>query len=123
MPPEVEILVNPIMLDCAVPEETIMEFLGKIMGGKPPYSIGWKVLDPGEASDLHRPAVEKLEIRGHSSVILLDQAPEYMVVFQVTDACGQENEARVVVACEETIKKSDNLFFQQNRRLPGTPHN
>jgi hypothetical protein len=116
--PEVEIVVDPIVLDCSNPNESLVQFFGRISGGKGPYRISWKVMDPKLAVSLYHPREEKVPVFGYTPVIQVDSSPDYLVSLQVTDACGIETEERVLITCEEQIKKMKTIFVQHQRELP-----
>jgi hypothetical protein len=115
--PEVEIQVDPLVLDCSSPDESLIQFSGKISGGKGPYRISWRVMDEALVS-LYQPRDEKVPVLGHTPVIRVDSPPNYVVSLQVVDACGTEAEERVLITCGEQIKKTNNVFFQQQKELP-----
>lgn len=116
--PDVDIRVDPIMLDCANPEESLIQFSGKISGGKSPYRISWRVMDESLSRSLYQPRDEKVPVDGYTAVIQVDAPPNYTVLLQVVDACGTENEKRVLITCEEQIKKGNTLFIQQHKQVP-----
>ncbi|MBT0813058.1 hypothetical protein KIH41_17350 [Litoribacter ruber] len=115
--PEVEILVNPVELNCEKPEETRFEFYGVIEGGFPPYDIEWDVNGNGAAP--RKPMSFHIPISGYTSGIEVDLAPNYNVILRVRDGCGTEVEKMVYITCEEKNKNYNTLFFQQLRRDKG----
>lgn len=116
--PEVEIQVDPITMDCANPEESLIQFSGIISGGKGPYRISWQVINESLSHSLYQPRNEKVPVYGYTPIIQVDSPPNYIVSLQVVDACGTESERRVLITCEEQINKANTLFIQQHRQLP-----
>ena len=74
------------------------------------------------SQSLYQPRNEKVPVYGFAPIIQVDSAPNYMVSLQVVDACGTESEKRVLVTCEEQIKKVDTVFIQKKKDLPLVPN-
>ncbi|WP_143961179.1 hypothetical protein [Litoribacter populi] len=117
--PEVEILINPLTLDCEVLDNTLFEFYGLINGGTPPFTINWTILERSTSPDNVKTLSFQVPVAGYTSGIEVALPPSYNVILNVQDACGSEVEKAVLISCEEKHKNVNTLFFQQLRRDNG----
>lgn len=118
--PTVEILVDPISMDCENPSESLVELVGKIEGGRGPYTVEWEVTDEFRQKALYVPRRDKVPKSGITPVIQLDTAPNYSVLVKVTDACGMEAENRIYFVCDKEGKSPNTLFFHSVKPYPST---
>jgi hypothetical protein len=108
------IIVKPKYLSCQDDNgSNLVEFYGEVNGGRAPYKANWYVLNARRTDFLYQPANVIVPSPGMTSSITVDQAPEYYVLLQVTDACGNEQLATVQVVCQKNEKKVNTLFFQK----------
>jgi hypothetical protein len=116
----VEILVNPIELECDGLSASVVEFYGQIKGGKGPYVVSWYVLNSSRSDFLYQPREETLASSGKTMSVTVDKSPDYYVVLYVKDACGSEEQQIVNMVCEESRKKINTIFVQESGT--GFPH-
>ena len=110
----ISILVDPKYLACENPTgSNLVEFFGQVSGGKAPYKANWYVLNAYRTDLLYQPAHITVPSPGLTSSVQIDKAPEYLVVFHIMDACGNEQVATVQIVCEQNEKKVNTLFFQK----------
>ncbi len=110
--PQVNILVNPIRMKCEKSEPGTVEFYGQISGGKTPYTTSWYIMNQSRSTLLYQPRQEVIARPGNTPVVTVDATPEYVVVLNVVDACGNEVTRQVVVTCQENEKKINTLFIE-----------
>lgn len=118
--PTVEILVDPLSMDCDNPTESLVELIGKIEGGRGPYTVEWEVTDEFRQHTLYVPRRDKVPKSGITPAIRLDNAPNYSVLVKVTDACGMKAENRINIVCAQAGKSPSTLFFHNLKPLPST---
>jgi hypothetical protein len=111
--PEVNILVNPLNIECNGLSEDVVEFYGEIKGGKAPYTVTWFILNNARTDFLYQPREQILSAAGKTSVITVDQNPDYYVVLFVKDACGGFQQKVVNLVCEERRKKINTIFAEE----------
>ncbi len=87
-PPEVSIFVNPLNVACSDPNGNAVEFYGKISGGKAPYTVSWYILNDSRTAFLYQPREQVIKRPGNTMVVLVDKSPDYFVMLEVKDACG-----------------------------------
>lgn len=121
--PEVEIFVNPVSLQCGAPKGNLIDFYGKIKGGKAPYEVEWTVTNGAQSSLLYRPGKVTVREPGTTPAVQVDHTPSYYVQLLVTDACGSQGRQIVHVRCQNQEDKANSLLFQPVPSLPpgGTP--
>jgi hypothetical protein len=110
--PQVNILVNPIRMKCEKSEPGTVEFYGQISGGKTPYTTNWYILDQNRINLIYQPRQDIITRPGNTPVVTVDATPEYVVVLNVVDACGNEVIRQVVVTCDSKDKKINTLFIE-----------
>jgi hypothetical protein len=111
--PEVSIFVNPLNIECNGLSEDVVEFYGEIKGGKAPYTVSWFILNSARADFLYQPLEEIIKMSGKTSVVTVDQNPDYYVVLFVKDACGGSQQKVVNLVCEERRKKINTIFVEE----------
>jgi hypothetical protein len=110
--PVVDIVVNPILLQCDDLSTSLVEFVGSIKGGKAPFTVNWLVVDGSREHLLYQPHETVIQEDGLTPVITVDKRPDYHVVLQVKDACGNIEKKEVHLMCEEKDKKVNTLFVE-----------
>jgi len=111
--PVIDIFVDPVSLECNNPLGAhIVKFYGQIDGGKSPYNIDWYVLNNSRTDFLFQPTAEQIARPGKASVITVDQAPDYYVLFKVRDACGSIQQKMVHMTCAGGKKKINSVFVE-----------
>jgi hypothetical protein len=110
--PQVNILVNPIRMKCEKSEPGTVEFYGQISGGKTPYTTNWYILNQSRTNLMYQPRQDVIVRPGNTPVVTVDATPEYVVVLNVVDACGNEATQQVVVTCDTKEKKINTLFIE-----------
>lgn len=110
--PQVNILVNPIRMKCEKSEPGTVEFYGQISGGKTPYTTSWYIMNQSRTNLMYQPRQDVIARPGNTPVVTVDAAPEYVVVLNVVDACGNEVTQQVVVTCDTKEKKINTLFIE-----------
>ncbi len=116
--PTVDILVNPIRMECKALTGNLVEFYGQISGGKTPYQVNWYVLNQAQSDFLYQPREEIIAEPGKTMVIYVNKNPDYYVLVHVKDACGNEQKQMVHVLCSDKKKKINTLFVEPLRELP-----
>lgn len=111
-PPEVSIFVNPIHIACADPAGNTVEFYGKIAGGKAPYTVAWYILNDARTGFLYQPREEVIKRPGNTMVVRVDKNPDYYVMLEVKDACGNQQRRMVNLVCEDEKKKINTVFLE-----------
>lgn len=111
--PGVEIYVNPIALDCEGVDPFLVEFYGMIEGGKPPFTVNWYVMNKEKDGLLNQPLEEIIKRPGHTSVIQVDSKPDYYVLLNVLDGCGNEMQRVVHMTCKDALKKINTIFIEK----------
>jgi hypothetical protein len=110
--PQVNILVNPIRMKCEKSESGTVEFYGQISGGKTPYTTSWYIMNENRTNLMYQPRQDIIARPGTTPVVTVDATPEYVVVLNVVDACGNEVTQQVVVTCDTKEKKINTLFIE-----------
>lgn len=99
--PEVAIHVNPVKMACDQEAgKTQVEFYATIKGGRGPYEMHWYVLDESMQSLLYQPRIEKLKDASKGMMITVAEWPDYYVLLQVDDQCGNTTRNMVEVTCQ-----------------------
>lgn len=119
--PAVNIFVNPVHLECSALTGNVVEFYGGISGGKPPYKVSWYVMNEHRTDFLYQPREEVIERPGNTMVIRVDKNPDYYVMLQVRDACGNEEKQMVNLLCEDGKKQIHTLFVEPLKQPPLQP--
>lgn len=109
---QVDIIVNPIHLECASLSESGVEFYGDIRNGKAPYLLRWYVMNNNKSEFLYQPTEEILQHVNETSFIRVDQQPDFYVMLYAKDACGNIGQKMVHLICEEGKKKINSLFVE-----------
>lgn len=117
-PPKVNLLVNPVHLQCKEVAGNLVEFYGEISGGKTPYQVSWYVLNNERTDFLYQPREEVITVPGNTMVIRVDKNPDYYVMLHVRDACGNEQKQMVHLVCQGKKKKINTLFVEPLKELP-----
>jgi len=117
-PPKVNLLVNPVHLQCKELTGNLVEFYGEISGGKTPYQVSWYVLNNDRTDFLYQPREEVVTVPGNTLVIRVDKNPDYYVMLHVRDACGNEQKQIVHLVCQGKKKKINTLFVEPLKELP-----
>jgi hypothetical protein len=118
--PEVNIMVNPVQMECDGVTPNVVEFYGEIKGGKAPYTVSWFVLNSSRNDFLYQPRQETIANAGKTMVITVDKSPEYSVVLHVKDACGNTQQKAVNLVCEDSRKKINTIFVEE-KSYPMSP--
>lgn len=111
-PPEVSIFVNPLHVACSDPSGNTVEFYGKIAGGKAPYTVAWYILNDARTGFLYQPREEVIKRPGNTMVVRVDKNPDYYVMLEVKDACGNSQRKMVNLVCEDEKKKINTVFLE-----------
>jgi hypothetical protein len=111
--PLASIMINPLAIGCKDLKQSTVEFYGVINGGSAPYAIHWYVLNAAKSDFLFQPREEMLQVEGKTSLITVDQNPEYTVALYVKDACGKEAKQLVTISCADSKKKINSLFLEE----------
>ena len=106
------IFVNPKYLTCDDISGNLVEFYGEIEGGKPPYTVRWYVMNDQRSSFLYQPRTQRIEKAGSTASIQVDKSPEYYVIMDVHDTCGNEQHQVVSIVCKRNKKKVNTVFFE-----------
>lgn len=109
--PVIDIVVNPLAMKCDGLSASVAEFYGNVKGGKAPYTINWVITNSNRTDLLYQPR-EEVITTGRSSVITVDKAPDYYVLLQVKDACGNVEQKMVHLMCGERKKKVSTIFVE-----------
>ncbi len=99
------IFVNPRFLKCDDLSGNLVEFYGEIEGGKPPYTVRWYVMNEQRSEFLYQPRTQRIEKAGSTAAIEVDKSPEYYVIMDVRDICGNEQHQVVSIICKRNKKK------------------
>jgi hypothetical protein len=118
--PLVDIIVNPIQMECNG-LQSVVEFFGDVRGGKAPYQLSWYILNESRSDFLYQPRQETIESPGKTMAVTVDKNPEYYVALYVTDACGNTGEKVVNLVCEDKKKKINTIFVEEFKRPPLAP--
>jgi hypothetical protein len=110
--PNVGIIVNPLQLQCDGVSPASVEFVGDINGGKTPYTIQWAVLNNERTALLYQPLEEIIRVDGKTSVITVGKSPDYYVILEVKDACGNIVRKEVHMVCDMPTKKINTVFVE-----------
>jgi hypothetical protein len=110
--PDIDLLINPINLNCDGVSENMVEYYGNIQGGKPPYKVDWFVLNDQRTDFLYQPREERVLRSGNTPYIQVDKSPDYYVLFYVQDACGSVSEKMIHLTCGERQKKVNTIFVE-----------
>jgi len=116
--PVVNIVVNPVLVNCGRPEGNVIEYYGSITGGKASYTVEWTVTNAAQSALLYQPSMSTIPKPGTTPVIRIDESPGYMVNLLVTDGCGKKGEQTISVRCEKNAEKPNVLLFQPVTTLP-----
>lgn len=116
--PVVSIIVNPVQLLCDGISATVVEFVGDILGGKAPYTIQWAVMNNNRTGLLYQPLEEVIGTSGITSAITVDKAPDYYVILEVKDACGNIVRKEVHMMCEAKEKRISTIFVEPITTVP-----
>ncbi|MBT1708773.1 hypothetical protein KK062_11085 [Fulvivirgaceae bacterium PWU5] len=119
--PTVNIFVNPLHLECSALTGNVVEFYGAISGGKPPYKVNWYIMNKHRTGFLYQPREEMIERAGNTMVVRVDKNPDYYVMVQVRDACGNEERQMVNLMCEDGKKQIHTLFVEPLKQTPELP--
>lgn len=111
-PPKAEIVVSPMLLNCEVPTENLVEFYATISGGRPPYDVQWFVLNEDKSTLLYNPHKERIMDQGNGAVVIVDKPPAYHVLLQVTDICGYETKKIVSIGCKGKRDVHHSIFIE-----------
>jgi len=106
----VDIMVNPLNVSCSALEGNNVEFYGAIQKGKAPYLVHWYVMNSNRTDFLYQPREESITADGQTSALIVDKAPSYYVVLDVTDACGTNAKKIVLLECQDNKKKINTIF-------------
>lgn len=107
------IYVNPLKVDCEeLSKANVVYYYGQISGGKAPYEVTWFVINKHQTSLLYQPRKENVLKAGHTPTITITDIPDYYVLMNVKDACGNENQQMVQLVCEGEKEKINTLFVQ-----------
>jgi len=115
--PTLDIIMNPISLNCEIPSNSVAEFYGSISGGKAPYTVNWVVANDNQSALLYQPKQEVIENADRSSMITVDKAPAYYVLMQVKDACGEIEQKVLYVSCDNKNRKVNTIFVEPLHNL------
>lgn len=110
--PKIDLVANPVELDCDAEFGNLVEFYGQVSGGKAPYKTSWVIMNGEKTDFLYQPRSEVLPKPGKSMVIQIDQNPAYYVLFQVEDACGNQVEKMIYLSCNPSDKQINTLFIE-----------
>jgi len=110
--PDIDLVVNPISLDCDAIAKNLVEFYGEIKGGKAPYKVDWFVLNDARTDFLYQPKEERILQAGTTAYIQVDRDLDYYVLLYVQDACGSIKKKMVHMTCEERKKKINTIFLE-----------
>lgn len=108
----INILVNPLILTCDDLSENLVEFYGEVENGKAPYNLQWYVMNSKRSEFLYQPKEETVQHGDQTSMIQVDQQPDYYVLLFVKDACGNMQQKMVNLICEEGKKRINSLFVE-----------
>jgi len=111
-PPDVSIFVNPLHVACTDPNGNTVEFYGKISGGKAPYTVSWYILNDSRSALLYQPREQVIKRPGNTMVVRVDKSPDYYVMLEVKDACGNSQRRMVNLICEDEKKKVNTVFLE-----------
>lgn len=115
--PFVNIIVNPVHMECGELSQNVVEFYGEIKDGKAPYTVNWFVLNEPRTDFLYQPREKILAKSGKTMMITVDKDPEYSVMLHVKDACGNTQWQTVNLTCEKDRKKINTIFVEE-KSLP-----
>jgi hypothetical protein len=107
------IVVNPLEYSCNRLKQSVVEFYGDINGGQAPYTVQWYVLSKDRTEFINQPKKEIITDNDKSTLITVDQKPEYNVVLYVKDACGKEDKKIVNLSCPSKKKKINTFFVEE----------
>ena len=110
--PLVDIIVNPLEVKCDDLSQNVVDFYGKIEGGKPPYTVNWFIVNNDRTKFLYQPREEWIEQPGKTMVVTVDQNPDYYVLLYVKDACGGLGKKAVNLVCHDKRKRINTLFVE-----------
>lgn len=112
--PTVHIEADALSLDCASSEGNVVNYYGKVQGGKAPYEAVWRVLD-SSGRELYQPRTDQLSKKGRTPMVVVESRPTYYVLLEVRDACGETAQQVVNVQCNGDLEKSNTLFVKPIR--------
>jgi hypothetical protein len=115
---QVNIIVNPIRLECGVASGNQVEFYSEIGNGKAPYVLQWYVMNNNKSEFLYQPKEEIVQHNNETSIIQVEQQPDYYVMLFVKDACGNIQQKMVHLICEEGKKIINSLFVEPIQLIP-----
>jgi hypothetical protein len=106
----VNIFVKPKEISCDKPLGNLVEFYADIKNGRYPYSVRWYVVNLGKTDFLYQPKEDIIVDSESTSAIMVDKAPAYYVILDVTDACGTNSKKMVFLDCEPEKKRISSIF-------------
>lgn len=110
--PIVDIIVNPVQLQCDGMSPSVVEFVGSIGGGKAPYTLQWVVIDKYKTKLLYQPEEVFIMPSGTTAAISVDRSPDYYVLLEVKDACGNIERKQVFLQCDDKTQKINTMFVE-----------
>jgi hypothetical protein len=95
-----------------------VEFYSEIGNGKAPYVLQWYVMNNNKSEFLYQPKEEIVQHSSETSIIQVEQQPDYYVMLFVKDACGNIQQKMVHLICEEGKKVINSLFVEPIHLIP-----
>ncbi len=111
-PLEVQIVVDPVFLECQEGSTSVIDYYGDFKGGNPTYEIAWTIVDAEGQTPLLPPKQEVVLNESSLPKFTIDHPLPYLLVLSVKDDCGNFGEHAVMVHCEPDEEKESSILLE-----------